>query len=72
LRAVVVWVAALISHVRSNVAIEAPAYGITPAIPARRAGAGVPPNISETFFYTGVSDVILGVTISDWSSLGGE
>jgi len=31
--------------------MEAAAYGITPNNPARRAGSGVPPNISDTFFY---------------------
>lgn len=38
------------SQVKRRLAIEHAAYGIVPAKPARRAGSGVPPNISDTFF----------------------
>lgn len=55
LRAALVWVAALISHVSSKVATDAAAYGITPATPAKRAGAGAPPNNSENFLCQSIS-----------------
>ena len=38
------------SHVNKSVPRDVKAYGIVPTRPANRAGAGVPPNISETFF----------------------